>query len=251
MQLVNKPDYSYITTSFELENIKLFYLSRQLGIASEDLLSAYPSPPDFHLLQKISAYFPVNANRMIFMNQVHGDEVIHKTNKKPSFPTADSIITNQTNLALCLKTADCVPIFLYDPKNFVIAAVHAGWRGTALKLVKKTIKKLEHFYATDPENLYAFIGPSIGACCYKVGRDVFDNFHFLGKNRQDFFGKLKGDRYMMDIKSINAFMLEQSGVLQENIEVANFCTCCEEKLFHSYRRDAETSGRNISFITLL
>lgn len=231
--------------------MKLFFLSRHIGIPSEDVNSDYPSPPAFSVLQQITAHFPVTQRAMIFMNQVHSDEIINKVNKKPSFPTADAIITKEQNIALCLKTADCVPIFLYDSKNNIIAAVHSGWRGTALKLVKKTIKKMEHFYKSQTEDIYAFIGPAIGACCYKVGKDVAEHFHFLGKSKQDFISKLKGEKFMLDLKGINAWLIEQTGVLQEKIEVSELCTCCNKQLFYSYRRDGNNSGRNISFITLI
>lgn len=251
MQLVNKPDYSFVTSTAVFDKMKLFFLSRQLGIPSEWLNLDYPSPPPASVINKIAAHFPVSQRGMIFMNQVHSDEVINKINKKPSFPTADAIITKEKNIALCLKTADCVPLFLYDSKNEVVAAVHSGWRGTALKLVKKTVKKMEHFYKTEPEDMYAFIGPAIGPCCYEVGKDVIQHFHFLGKSKQDFISKLKGETFMLDLKGINAWLVEQAGVLQENIEISELCTCCNKELFHSYRRDGINSGRNISFITLL
>lgn len=251
MHLINKPDYSYVTPTYESDKMKIFFLSRHLGLSSENINVDFPAPPPNTVLQKISSHFPVNAKTMIFMNQVHSDEIINKVNKKPSFPTADAIITKERHLALCLKTADCVPIFLFDSKNDVIAAIHAGWRGTALNIVKKTIKKLEHFYKSNPDDIYAFIGPAICPRCYKVGKDVIDVFSFLGKAKTSFTAKLKDGKYLLDLKSINAYLIEQTGVPQQHIEISEHCTYCNSELFHSYRRDGQHAGRNISFITLL
>lgn len=251
MQLIKKPDYSYITTSHFFEDMQLYFLSRELGIPQEALTVDFPSLPPFFIFQRIAAHFPVTQKSMTFMNQVHSDNVVNKTNKKPSFPTADAIITKERQIALCLKTADCVPCFLYDSQNKVIAAIHAGWRGTALKLVKKTLKKLEQLYKSEPNNIFAFIGPAIGPCCYNVGKDVVEHFHFLGKAKQDFIQKIKGEKYMLDLKGINAFLLAQLGIPEENIEISDLCTSCNEELFYSYRRDKDKAGRNISFITLL
>lgn len=251
MQLINKPDYSYVTPTFTSEKMRVIFLSRHLSLSSDYINSDFPAPPPNILLQQISSHFPVNAKTMIFMNQVHSDEIINKVNKKPSFPTADAIITKERQLALCIKTADCVPIFLFDTKNDVIAAIHAGWRGTALNIVKKTIKKMEHFYKSNTEDIYAFIGPAICSSCYKVGKDVVQSFGFLGKEKSSFIAKLKDGKYLLDLKGINAHLIEQTDVPQQHIEISELCTYCNPKLFHSYRRDGQQAGRNISFITLL
>lgn len=140
MQLINKPDYSYIIPKNVFPDIKIFFLSKQLGIPPEDK-KEYPEPPSFTVLNRISSHFPITPKNIIFMNQVHSDMVVKKLDKKPSFPKADGMITQIKGLALAIKSADCLPIFLFDNKNKVISAIHAGWRGTALKIVKKALKK--------------------------------------------------------------------------------------------------------------
>jgi YfiH family protein len=187
---------------------------------------------------------------MIFLKQVHGDEIINKINKKTSNPIGDGIITSLKHIALFLKTADCVPIFLYDYKNKIIGAVHAGWRGTSLKILKKAIQKMEHFYKTKPEDIFTFIGPSIGPCCYQVKDDVYSHFGFLGREKQNYFTKRRDKSYMMDLKGINAYIAEQAGILSENIEICDLCTYCNPEIFYSYRRDKDT-GRNLSFIMMI
>lgn len=249
MELIKKPDYCYIKPSKYFEGLQVYFLSKHLGINVDELNSDFA--PSGKALQKVSSYFPIKTKEMIFLRQVHGDEVINKINKKTSYPTGDAIITQLKRIGLFLKTADCVPIFLFDPVNKVIGAVHAGWRGTSLKILKKTILKMEHFYNTKPENIYIFIGPSIGSCCYQVKEDVYSHFGFLGREKQNYFTKRKDKSYMMDLKGINAFIAGQAGVLSENIEISELCTHCNPDIFYSYRRDKEETGRNLSFIMMI
>ncbi len=248
MELIKKPDYCYIKPSTHFDGLEVYFLSKHLGIDLENL--EFDSYPSLKALQKISSYFPINTKEMVFLKQIHGDEVINKTNKKKSYPSGDAIITPLKHIGLFLKTADCVPIFLFDPINKIIGAVHAGWRGTSLKILKKAIQKMEHYYKTKPEDIYIFIGPSIGACCYQVKEDVYNHFSFLGKERQNFFARRKDRSYMMDLRGINAYIGEKAGVLTDHIEISELCTFCNPEFFYSYRRDKEKAGSNLSFIMM-
>ncbi|MCX7991332.1 MAG: peptidoglycan editing factor PgeF [Proteobacteria bacterium] len=250
MQIVNKPDYSYIMPDRFFSDLRVFFLSKNLGISVDNSQKDYPSPPDMNIINKISSYFPVNPKHIIFMNQVHSDMVIIKADKRPSFPQADGIITQMKGLALAVKSADCLPIFLFDNKNKVISAIHSGWRGTALKIVKKALKKFEQEFNSNFSDIYVFIGPAINGSCYEIGKDVYQHFGFLGKKRADYFNRAKNNKFYMDLKGINAYILEQEGIPPENIEICDLCTHCESALFHSYRRDGVNAGRNISFIIL-
>lgn len=247
MKIVNKPDYSYIIPERVFPDLKVYFLSKELGIPPEVTKKDYQETPAFTILNKISSYFPVTTKNIIFMNQVHSDMVVIKTDKKPSFPKSDGIITSLKGFALAIKSADCLPIFLFDRKNKIISAIHSGWRGSALKIVKKALKKLEQEFNSNASDIYAFIGPAINGNCYEVGKDVYDHFGFLGKKKNDFFTKTKNNKFLMDIKGINSYILESEGIPTDNIEVCSLCTHCEET-FYSYRRDGINSGRNISFI---
>ncbi len=252
MKLFEKPDYAFVKPDKEFEGLKIYFLSKHLGLKIDDFDDNIYQPINTKTLQKISSYFPINVKEMVLLNQIHSDEIIHKTSKKSSYPTADGIITSIKHIALFIKTADCVPIFLYDCENEVIGAVHAGWRGTSLKIIKKAINKMEHFYKTKMEKLFVFIGPAIGPCCYEVGKDVFESFSFLGKAKEDFFNRRKDKTFMMDLKGINAYLAEKEGVPQENIEICELCTYCNPNLFYSYRRDKNENemGRNLNFIVM-
>ena len=113
---------------------------------------------------------------LITLKQFHSD-VIHLFDSAPSDPCrGDACITNRPGLLLAIQTADCVPILLVDPQKRAIAAIHAGWRGTLARIASKTIGKMQMHFATNPRDLLAAIGPSIGPCCYEVGTEVATQF---------------------------------------------------------------------------
>jgi YfiH family protein len=131
-----------------------------------------------------------------------------------------------------------VPILLADPVRRAIAAVHAGWRGTAAYILQAAIRAMVCEFETRPEDLHAAIGPSIGGCCYEVGAEVAREF-----------GVIAPGRVHLDLQAMNAKQLAAAGVLPVNIAVAGKCTKCQAG-YHSYRRDGEAAGRMISWIRI-
>jgi len=158
----------------------------------------------------------------------------------------DAMITNQKNIVLCILTADCVPILLCDTKQNVIAAVHAGWKGTQGKIVLKTVQKMIKDFQTNPEDIIAGIAPAIGRCCYEVGEDVVKHFYAFPHAYEK-----KGDTYMLDLPLINREQLLSVGVLADNIEMSDICTSCNIDAFFSYRKEKGCSGRFMSMIGLV
>jgi YfiH family protein len=152
----------------------------------------------------------------------------------------DALITNVAGTTVSIRTADCLPILLADAGCRAVAAVHAGWRGTAVGVVRETILRMRMEYDTDPSQIHAAIGPGIGVCCYQVGQEVlarFDpGFHSLGH---------------LDLAGANRRQLMEAGVPESQIEMLPLCTFCDPIRFHSYRRDGERAGRMISFIGAL
>jgi len=147
----------------------------------------------------------------------------------------DALITNLPGLAISIRTADCFPILLADPRNGAVAAIHAGWRGTASWIVEGTIRQMRVEFGTVPNDVRAAIGPGIGGCCYEVGQEVA---------RQ--FGRDAAAR--IDLAEANRAQLIESGVPADQIDVLGLCTFCDPSLFHSYRRDKDRAGRMISYI---
>ena len=141
-------------------------------------------------------------------------------------------------------SADCVPVLLFEPEKRVVAAVHAGWRGTAANIVVETVRVMQENFGCDPQRVVAAIGPSIGKCCFEVGEEVARVFQQLFPGNQAIvgLGKQPG-KYQVDLWEANRKELLACGVKNENIEVAGMCSVCHPDLFFSYRREGEKAGR--------
>ena len=158
----------------------------------------------------------------------------------------DAMITNLENVILTILTADCVPILLYDRKKRVVAAVHAGWRGTESGIVAKTVEQMKEKFSSDPGDIIAGVAPAIGKCCYEVGEDVAEHF-----GKYDKYLDTKGEKYMLDLPGINREQMLEAGLKKENIEMSGICTACENSEYFSYRAEKGCSGRFMSMIGLV
>lgn len=166
------------------------------------------------------------------LRQVHSSRAIAAT--QPGVAgEGDALITRTPGLALTVRTADCYPILLADARTRTIAAIHAGWRGTAERIVQNTIAEMGS-RATD---IFAAIGPGIGVCCYEVGEEVARRFGLDSRGK-------------VDLARANREQLMESGVPASQIYSLARCTFCEPEFFYSYRRDGERAGRMISFILI-
>jgi hypothetical protein len=172
--------------------------------------------------------------------QVHGTSV-REASAAGAYPETDGLVTASPRLFVCVTVADCVPILLADPVTRAVAAVHAGWRGTAGRIVEGALELLTDRYGVRPANLLAYVGPSAANCCYSVGEDVASRFPANVVSRKD--GKVT-----VDLKETNRLQLASAGVPEGNIEISPFCTISEPSLFHSHRRDAAASGRMMAVI---
>jgi YfiH family protein len=208
---------------------------------------------------------------LIALKQFHSD-VIHVFDDAPADPCrGDASITNLPNLLLAIQTADCVPILLVDPKKRAIAAIHAGWRGTLARIAAKTIGKMQMHFGTDPADLLAAIGPSIGPCCYEVGTEVATEFLSQFPDAPDYFDEFRtGDEpnpiqwlnmmppghqpppkgVLLDLRKANRSQLLAAGLRPQNIHTIDLCTACHPDLLFSYRKQGPTSGRLMSVLAL-
>jgi len=197
----------------------------------------------------------VDSNRALFFNelglnkkivsyqkQVHEDK-INTISTSGSCGESDALITRKKNLGLAISSADCPAIFIYDPIQKVIAAVHSGWRGTEKKILRKTIQKLKSDFNSDESNLICYIGPSISQKNYEVSEEVALKFdkEFILKNENKFYLNLSGANYKM---------LIEEGVKRTNIQISGLCTFEYENLLHSFRRDSQKSGRALGVIAM-
>jgi polyphenol oxidase len=164
----------------------------------------------------------------------------------------DALITNEPGIFICVQTADCVPVLMYDPQKKVVASVHAGWRGTVSKIVQKTIEKMTEKYDCNPKDIVAGIGPSIHMHAYEIGLEIVEAVQ-TNFNNSDTLLKpsLKTDRAYFDLWEANKTVLLECGVPEENIEVMGLCSFEHADLFYSARRDGTDTGRMVSAIRLI
>jgi len=189
----------------------------------------------------------------IVAKQTHSDhiKIIQESETKgwdslsDAIKDCDALITDLPKVVLSILTADCVPILLYAPKQNVVAAVHAGWKGTEAKIVQKTVEKMSEVFACVPKEILAGIAPSIGVCCYEVGEDVAKHFTPYPQALHP-----KGAKFMLNLPHINKTQLLLAGLEEKNIEMSNICTACEVERFFSYRKEQGCSGRFMSMIAL-
>ncbi len=190
----------------------------------------------------------------VLADQTHSDHIviIDKEETKgwvcldDAVANCDALITNKRDVVLAILTADCVPVLLLDINKGVVAAVHAGWRGSKKQIVANTVAKMVDVFDCKAENIIAGIAPSIGRCCYEVGEEVVENFKDI-PNAYD----CVGTKFMLDLPFINKIQLINAGLQESNIEMSNICTSCEAERFFSYRKEQGCSGRFISMIGLI
>ncbi len=193
-------------------------------------------------------------------HQVHGyrTAIIERSGMtREELEGYDALVTNLKGCAIGVRTADCIPVLLYDPEREVIAAVHAGWRGTLVRIAQKTLFQMMSTFATKPEDVRAVIGPGICSTCFQVGEEVVAAFKDTGYSLEGIYswngGKVEGDLstgHHIDLKEANRRCLIEFGVPEKNIQVSEVCTY-EESGLYSARREGTDCGRNISGIILL
>ena len=181
-------------------------------------------------------------------------KVVNENNIENDFQDVDGLITNMKGVALVTSLADCQGILLYDPKNKVIGNIHSGWKGTLNKIVGNAVSIMEQEFHCNPQDIEAFICPSILKCCFEVDKDVVEMFqeNFDDINEFVFEGEIKEgkQKYFIDTIGINKRYLQSLGLKKEHITSSDICTKCNASQYHSYRVDHEKSGRNIALICI-
>jgi YfiH family protein len=155
----------------------------------------------------------------------------------------DAIVSNAPGVLAGVKTADCVPILIGDPKTKSFASVHAGWRGTLAEVAVKTLKRMTAQYNTEPRDVRVAIGPAADACCYEVGTDVIEAFGDRFAPVDQLFTSTRENHACVDLLLANRAQLISAGVDSRNIYTAPLCTMCRTDLFFSYRREKNIQGK--------
>jgi YfiH family protein len=222
---------------------------------------------------KFLAAIGARGMKLLTLRQIHSD-VVHVLDSVPAQPPrGDAVITQTPGLLLAVQTADCVPILLADKRRRVVAAVHAGWRGTLSRIAAKTVGQIRMSFGSQPKDLVAVLGPAIGRCCYEVGPGVAQAFAAqFPQARQWFDGPFDqlatGEepnpfkwlsmippghdppppRVQLDLLAANRWQLLDAGVPERQIFASEFCTACRPDLLFSYRKEGERTGRMMAVI---
>jgi YfiH family protein len=209
---------------------------------------------------------------LVQMKQMHS-AVVHRVSVPPREPLAgDGTITDTPGLLLAIKAADCVPVLVADVKRRVVGAFHAGWRGTAARIVEKGVGEMRRQFGSEPRDLRAAIGPSIRRCCYQVGPEVraeFDSqFLYSGDLFEEIFDadaihvrypmlfltarapghSELGPELHLDLVEANRRQLEDAGLGAEHISIVDGCTACDTTRFFSHRAEFGKTGRMMAVI---
>ncbi len=187
----------------------------------------------------------IKLEQLVRSDQVHGTEILF-AEKPGRYHGYDSLITDKNNLFLCIFTADCYPVLIYDPRHNASGAIHAGWKGTAGQIVVKTLAAMTHRFQSIPAECLAYIGTGISASAYEVEREVAKEFPPDTSKRSPF--SPDEEKYLLDLGMVNYRQLLASGVPASNIERSPFCSSGDKDLFFSYRRDQGITGRMVSLI---
>jgi YfiH family protein len=240
--LLDVARHCFTTTELKLAGV------RSLGASPA---RATPGPRDDDSWDQLAHALGVELDELIRLRQVHGATVFDARTQMSSaaafdeWPEADITMTANPTLAVSVRAADCVPILLADRRSGAVAAVHAGWKGTAAGAAGVAVHALAERYEADPVDIIAAVGPSIGPCCYEVGRELVGHFNGHDDHAQWFSGETK---LHLDLWRATRHQLMRAGIPGAQIHLCDLCTYDHPSLLPSYRRDGSRAGRLVAAI---
>ena len=184
----------------------------------------------------------IDSNRLVMPHQVH-DCVVRRIDgpQQGVIEGVDAVMTDVPQLCIGVSTADCIPVLLYDSTHRAISAVHAGWRGTVLRIVRKAVEAICDAYGTAPADLQAVIGPGISLDSFEVGDEVYDQFLSAGFDMQPI--SRRDAKWHIDLPMCNRLQLMEAGIPADHIQMTNICTYQQYDRYFSARRLGIQSGR--------
>lgn len=208
------------------------------------------SSGEFGMVRTAKPDFP----EVVSVKQVHGTDVLildRPVQVGEKFMEGwDAILTNQPNLLVTVRTADCVPVLLADPKQRIVGMVHAGWRGAVHGIVPKTLKRMAEHFGCAVESIQMAIGPSAGPCCYEVDGPVIESLQSHFSDWASVLTMQGAQVGKFDLKELLCRQALETGVVREQIQTLNLCTICRPEQFFSYRREGTVHGTMVSGIML-
>lgn len=224
-------------------------LPEQFGLfyTTSDFAGDLTSETTARLLEVLRTQFSITAE-LFTCHQVHGtavEQVSGGGGRWSECDSCDALWSGQTQVALGIKVADCLPVTIVDPIHKTVANIHSGWRGAAALIVPKTVDAIEP--SPSPAAM-AFLGPSIDVCCFEVGEEVVDAFRAVDAEVDTHVDRRRGARPHFDLVSYTTSILLARGFSPERVIASRLCTRCEGSPMHSYRRDGGRSGRNLAIV---
>lgn len=228
-------------------------------LKEENLDFSHNSEYEKESYNKICNEIKIDENTLVKPIQTHTSTIrfIDKIIERESLKDVDGLITNQKNIALTTKNADCILFLFYDPVKKVVANVHSGWKGTFQKIAEKTVVKMINYYKCNLEDIICCISPSIRKCHFEVDEDIkklCENIFGFTEKIEEFIeiGEIKEgkQKYMIDTVLINKILLLELGLKEKNIIDCNLCSVCNKDRINSARSEGENFKRATAIITL-
>ncbi len=199
-------------------------------------------------IDEIAAFAGISKAQIYLPVQKHTDKVlILDASLEPRI--ADAVVTSRKGILIGVQVADCVPLLLHDKKRNVAGVVHAGWRGTAMSILKKTLDVMKRRFFCEPQDIMMAIGPSIRGCCYTVGPEVSEAVaHATGEGP---YSRMKSGKHCIDLALANREQALSAAISETNIWISEECTFCNPDRYFSYRYAKGSAGRQAAFIGMV
>jgi YfiH family protein len=229
--------------------VTAFSTTRQGGCSTGNYaafnINGYCGDDEVHIAANkvaLCSLLGIDSNRLVMPHQVH-DCVVRRIDgpQQGVIEGVDAVMTDVPQLCIGVSTADCIPVLLYDSIHRAVSAVHAGWRGTVLRIVQKAVEAMHDTYGTAPADLQAVIGPGISLDSFEVGDEVYDQFLSAGFDMQPI--SRRDAKWHIDLPMCNRLQLMEAGIPSNNIQMTNICTYQQYDRYFSARRLGIQSGR--------
>lgn len=234
-------------------NVKAFTTTRQTFPENDvPRFTGNPGRKPEKNRHKLAGILGISFEQLVFPRQTHTSSVAEIYGlPEAELEETDALVTNKPGICLCVQTADCVPILLFDPKHNAVSAIHAGWRGTVNNIAGETVQKLNTSFHSLPEDIIAVIGPSIGPEIYEVGNEVVEAVQKNIPCAEKTLHINASGKCHFNLWEANRQILLDCGLIPENMEVLGECTFQLNEKYFSARRDGIKTGRLVSGIMLL
>jgi polyphenol oxidase len=226
----------------EREELRHFVSDRNSLPGGPEFTLSYSSTPDAETVRSnrnlLAAAMELAPEALFFPSQVHGTGIVavNRQTPKEALAQTDALITREKGIGIAVLSADCVPVLLYDKRRRAIGAVHAGWRGTAARILEKTLLAMQEQYGSQGEDLIACIGPSVCQESYEVGQEVIESIQQAFPTSSELLIDQPNRKAKLDLWKANRLQLLEFGVPPGQIETANLCTLQHNKHFFSARK---------------